>query len=321
MVCPICSDAHATESATTSDARIIDCPQCGNFTISGRAIAVLNIPDNFATERWKISAWVNEYKPTRISPADLETARNSSVPSLHHRSERMLRWLAGEFPPGKNFDIKALQDKQPQTYFGRTELMSTGASKLIPIGWNKDIIEMSYMLKEVLSNELKWLVQEPSNASLFQISPKGLLYLEGRRESISSVGFCAMWFNPSVRFIYDEAISKAIKDAGYEPFRVDGKEHNNRIDDEIVANIKSAKFMVADLTGHRGGVYYEAGLAHGLGLEVIFTCKEKRATHFDIRQYNTIFWNPDNMPDFREKIKNRILASSIGRGPLDPNRA
>lgn len=129
-----------------------------------------------------------------------------------------------------------------------------------------------------------------------------------------------MWFNPSVRFIYDEAISKAIKDAGYEPFRVDGKEHNNRIDDEIVADIKSAKFMVADLTGHRGGVYYEAGLAHGLGLEVIFTCKEKRATHFDIRQYNTIFWNPNNMADFRKKIKNRILASSIGKGPLNPNR-
>jgi hypothetical protein len=189
----------------------------------------------------------------------------------------------------------------------------------VPIGWNKNISEMLFMVTEVLCNEMGLLVSQ--NNHEYQVSPKGLLYLEGRRESVSSVGFCAMWFNPNVRFIYDEAISKAIKDAGYEPFRVDGKEHNNRIDDEIVANIKSAKFMVADLTGHRGGVYYEAGLAHDLGLEVIFTCKEKRATHFDIRQYNTIFWNPNNMADFREKIKNRILASSIGRGPLNPNRA
>ena len=320
MVCPICSNTHGSESPTIGSAKIFDCPQCGNFKISSRAITLLSNPDNFATERWKISAWVSEFKPELIRPAELDTAEASTMPSLHHRAERMLRWIAIEFPSGENFDIRALQNKQPQTHFGQTELIPTGASKLIPIGWNKDINELSYMLSEVLSKELKWLVQEPSNAALFQVSPKGLLYLEGRRESVSSVGFCAMWFNPSVRFIYDEAISKAIKDAGYEPFRVDGKEHNNRIDDEIVANIKSAKFMVADLTGHRGGVYYEAGLAHGLGLEVIFTCKEKRATHFDIRQYNTIFWNPDNMADFREKIKNRILASSIGRGPLDPKR-
>lgn len=318
MTCPICSNANAASKQQIRDSRSIDCPQCGIFTLSNTATYLLENPDNFSNERWKISAWVYEVNPELISSADLETAVACAVPSIHQRAEKMLHWISKVFPPGQLFSLNDLGnwESYKSTFIIGGELTS---SHLVPIGWNKTISEMLFMVTEVLCNEMGLLVSQ--NNHEYQVSPKGLLYLEGRRESVSSVGFCAMWFNPSVRFIYDEAISKAIKDAGYEPFRVDGKEHNNRIDDEIVANIKSAKFMVADLTGHRGGVYYEAGLAHGLGLEVIFTCKEKRATHFDIRQYNTIFWNPDNMADFREKIKNRILASSIGRGPLNPNRA
>jgi hypothetical protein len=320
MLCPICSNADAVSiNQSTRDAFVITCHHCGEFTISRSAVDQLAQKDK--SDRWKISAWINEFKPEFISSAELETVRTCSVPSLHHRAERMLRWIAAEFSPGKEFTIQTLQhQRKVEVMTGQFGYVFTGASRLIPIGWNKTIQELSFMLNEVLCKELGWIVQSQTDGSVFKVSPKGLLHIEGWRESASSVGFCAMWFNPSVRFIYDEAISKAIKDAGYEPFRVDGKEHNNRIDDEIVANIKSAKFMVADLTGHRGGVYYEAGLAHGLGLEVIFTCKEKRATHFDIRQYNTIFWNPNNMADFREKIKNRILASSIGKGPLNPNR-
>ncbi len=316
MVCPICSNIYATESPTNGDSRIFDCPQCGNFTISRRAITMLNSPDNFATERWKISAWINEFKPPRISYVDLETAFSSSVPSLHHRAERMLRWIAMSYPPGKNFDIKALQDKRLQKSFGQTELVPTGASKLIPIGWNRDITELSYMLNEVLCKELKWLVQEPSNATLFQISPKGLLYLEGRRESISAVGFCAMWFSEEVLPLWKEVIEPAITAAGYEALRIDSKQHNGKIDDEIMASIRASKFVVSDFTGSRGGVYYEAGFAHGLGLPVIFMCRENdlKDIHFDVRQYNCILWTPEKLVEAQTKLKNRILAT-LGQGP------
>ena len=33
------------------------------------------------------------------------------------------------------------------------------------------------------------------------------------------------------------------------------------IPSEIISEIKRSKFMIADLTGYRGGVYYEAGFA------------------------------------------------------------
>ena len=38
--------------------------------------------------------------------------------------------------------------------------------------------------------------------------------------------------------------------------------------------IRKSKFLIADFTGQRGGVYYEAGFAYGLGLPVIWTCRK-----------------------------------------------
>ena len=77
--------------------------------------------------------------------------------------------------------------------------------------------------------------------------------------------------------------------------------------------------MVADVThgdeGARGGVYYEAGFAHGLGLDVIFTCDKEHFddVHFDIKHRNHILWNADDLEGFKISLKNRIEAV-IGRG-------
>jgi hypothetical protein len=172
---------------------------------------------------------------------------------------------------------------------------------------------MNFMLTELLCNELGYLQVDDDNE--YQISPKGLIHLEGAINADSTIGFCAMWFNEEVKPLWDQVIAPAIQAAGYEPLRIDSKQHNGKIDDEIMASIRGAKFVVADFTGNRGGVYYEAGFAHGLDLPVIFMCREGDDLHFDIRQYNCIFWKLDNLDDARERLKNRILAT-LGKGPL-----
>ena len=67
-------------------------------------------------------------------------------------------------------------------------------------------------------------------------------------------------------------------------------------------------------TRARGGVYYEAGFAHGLNIPVIFSCRKDliKKIHFDTRQYNHIEWTEPE--ELREKLKNRI-AAQIGDGP------
>ena len=131
--------------------------------------------------------------------------------------------------------------------------------------------------------------------------------------------FVAMWFAPSMDEVWNKSIRLAITEAGYEPVRIDQKEHTNKIDDEIIAEIRRARFVVADFThgegGARGGVYYEAGFAHGLGIDVIFTCREDKIDdlHFDTRQFNHIAWyTPEEL---KKKLTQRISAV-FGDGPL-----
>jgi hypothetical protein len=132
--------------------------------------------------------------------------------------------------------------------------------------------------------------------------------------------FVAMWFDPSMDAAFDKGFEPAIREAGYDPRRIDRKEHNNKIDDEIIAEIRRSRFVVADFTCGavtvddkpiavaRGGVYYEAGFAQGLNIPVIWSCHEKMINHvhFDTRQFNHITWT--NPADLKTKLLNRIRA-------------
>lgn len=148
----------------------------------------------------------------------------------------------------------------------------------------------------------------------------------GSQSSSSIQAFVAMWFGSEVAQAYNEGIAPAVIDAGYQPMRIDQKEHNNKIDDEIIAEIRRSRFLVADFTCGlveaegvttaipRGGVYYEAGFAQGLGIPVIWCCREDHINHvhFDTRQFNHITWKTPE--ELREKLRNRIGAV-IGDGP------
>ena len=125
--------------------------------------------------------------------------------------------------------------------------------------------------------------------------------------------FVAMWFDESMDAYYKNGIKKAIEDAGYIPLRIDLQDFNEKICDEIIAEIKRTKFMIADFSGMRSGVFFEAGFAKGLGREVIFTVREDDINglkeHFDTRQYNHNVY--DSAEDHRKKLYNIIFATIV----------
>ena len=59
-----------------------------------------------------------------------------------------------------------------------------------------------------------------------------------------------------------------MEDTGFRALRIDMKQFNEKICDHIIAEIRRSRFLIADVTGHRAGVYFEAGYAMGLGLPV-----------------------------------------------------
>ncbi len=123
--------------------------------------------------------------------------------------------------------------------------------------------------------------------------------------------FVAMNFDDKLDEVYEEGIKKAIEEAGYKPLRVDKEEHNEKICDRIIAEIRKSKFVVADFTGQRQGVYFEAGFAKGLDIPVIWLCRkdevDEKKLHFDTQQYNHITW--ENSDDLYEQLRLRIDAT------------
>ena len=92
---------------------------------------------------------------------------------------------------------------------------------------------------------------------------------------------------------------------------MDLKEHNEKICDAIIAEIRRSRFVVADFTGQQSGVFFEAGYALGLDIPVIWTCREAQKheleRHFDTRQYNHILWTDE--ADLYESLRRRIEAT------------
>ncbi|WP_051685590.1 hypothetical protein [Clostridium sp. KNHs205] len=122
--------------------------------------------------------------------------------------------------------------------------------------------------------------------------------------------FVAMSFDKKLKTARSN-IEKAIKDTGYTPILIDVKEHNNQIVPEIFKEISDSHFIIADLTGQRGGVYFEAGYALANNKPLILSCAqtEFKKVHFDVAQINTIFWEDEY--DLYERLKARI-DSTIG---------
>lgn len=123
-----------------------------------------------------------------------------------------------------------------------------------------------------------------------------------------------------------EVVEAAIRARGYEPLRLDHAGHHSPIDDQIIASVRAARFVVSDLTGQRGGVKREAGFALGLGLglslPVIFMVREDAQAdlHFDVQQQNFNVWQAGDLHAAKRRLESRIRAT-WGQGPLEPGRA
>ena len=286
-LCPVCQES--LPSPPNGDQ--IDCARCGKFSITGSVPRDLWKP----SDRVKISGWIREQLALGESPAltTYNTKRIIELPekSVAERIERLLDWAI-------------LHQRRP----GKQVRLSDPSA----IAWTysvdgNDVIALAHFLVE------EKMVQGtlPENA---QVTARGFIKHGGVAGGSSSKAFIAMWFDANMSAARDQ-LEAAVRNAGYMPIVVNRVEHVNKIDDEIISQIRASRFLVADFTGQRGGVYFEAGFPMGLGIPVFWTCKSDhiKELHFDIRQYNSIDWIDEI--DLGVRLTRRIEAV-IGRGPV-----
>jgi hypothetical protein len=322
------TDGSSISAAASVSQYNVECSRCGNYKISSRAAKIISGRDLTKIQRANISGFISENQNYLIKEDDLDFLQSLRTPSHSEKAVKLMRRISREVPTagesfminywaiptiiqkieattGNNFPNDPAFDKQC-----RESLL------WLAVVWSQKAEEFIFILRTYLYETLG-LLGAGEIDGYYTITPKGWEFVENLKapDSNSSSAFVAMWFDASVHSTWLEAIKPAVEDAGYEPIRIDKVEHNNRIDDEIVAGIRACKFLVADFTGQRGGVYFEAGLAQGLGKQVIWLCKKDDLAnvHFDTRQYNFIVWQVDDLPQLRFALKNRIEAT-IGKG-------
>ncbi len=135
--------------------------------------------------------------------------------------------------------------------------------------------------------------------------------------------FVAMMFSDETASIYESVYKPVIHSLNYAAMRIDEKEFNGSIIGEITSEITNSVALIADLTGNRGGVYYEAGIARGLQLcnhpiKLILTCQRdffnKEKVHFDVSGDNIILY--DGINDLSGKLKARLQTVLNGENML-----
>lgn len=292
--CPICQ--HKLIKMEAGATLSIECERCGEYKIV-HALILPNPPHLTERQRANISGWLRENPNFTINTASLEFLRTIKTPSFHSRADKLLMALE------KKTDLAGQYLKIDPSCYGSSSTYNQS--------------ELSELINYLVTLERV----EAGLQSIYKITPVGWERLEKLKEfnPTSNQCFVAMWFDDTMNRIYDDAFVKGIEEAGYKPHRVDQRQYNGKIDDEIIVQIRRSRFIISDFTGHRGGVYYEAGFAKGLGLQVIFTCRkdELDKLHFDVRQYNCIDWEEGHLPEFIKKLTNRI-ESVFGHGSYRP---
>lgn len=293
--CPLCHhSAPIGFDFRSPDVLVGSCDRCGYVHITEDAVAEANRLGKLHI----ISAWfrrINSPEVSLVKRLDIATIVDDTPE--YSVLEKIDRTLVAMFD--KTTEPGQLSQFTPQNDY--------------PLVYAKSPHEVAFYIRQLA--ELGY-VQQDTNTKIVWIKAKGFerLMEMQKRGRTSVFVFVAMWFAEQMNDIYNNAIEPAIREAGYKPIRVDRIEHVNRIDDEIIGRIKASRFIVADFTGHRQGVYFEAGMMLGLGRTVIWMCKDEEltASHFDTRQYN--FINYKSVEEARKRLYDRIMAIE-GAGP------
>ena len=299
----------------------VDSPRAGGkYAITSTEMVTVGNLDE--AQRASLTSWFvrNRAMGNLLPTASYANAQGLSPLSVPQRADLLLRFIESRIPNiGQKFEFENHYHQCIQANIASPSWQCFANM----LAWSEShkFAELLYLLEYLQHRE--WLGPKAYSAigqKGYYLTVAGYQHLSEFEDRVSgsTQAFVAMWFDKSMDKAWEAGIQPAIVDAGYEPVRIDKKEHLNKIDDEIIAEIRRSRFLVADFTedkaGPRGSVYYEAGFAHGLDIQVIFTCRNNsfEKIHFDTRPYPFIVWKTPE--ELRERLSKRISAV-LGDGP------
>ena len=116
-------------------------------------------------------------------------------------------------------------------------------------------------------------------------------------------------FNP----VY-AALQSAVTSVGLKVMRADDLWEHHFIIQDIVNLIIRARIVICDCSGRNPNVFYEAGIAHALGKEVLLIAQSENDIPFDLRHIRYVKYlnNSQGLMALSEAVQSRIHTIIIG---------
>lgn len=260
--CPICSfgiDGTNFTENTSSHTFFIHCQRCGDYVISDEMMEFRDTTNELQSNSARLSGLIRYFTDNNLKEPHIfattinDLLENPLIPNIDDIEKKA------------NLLMSAL--KRMTTTFGKE--LEINLEKHRSLAFAEDSSEF-YSLLEYLKG--KGYISE-NRGYQFPGSKKVKLTAEGFKfenkiESSKQI-FIACWFDDS----QDSAIKKteeAILSTGYTPMCIKDKQYSDPIMEKGLAEIQKSRAIVADLTGVRAAVIYEAAYANALNIQIIY---------------------------------------------------
>ena len=121
--------------------------------------------------------------------------------------------------------------------------------------------------------------------------------------------FAAMPFAPQYEDVFFVAMSYAAEQVGAVCDRVDRREFQGNVVEEIHRMIRKSVAVIVDLSESKPNVLYEAGFAHALKKPCVHICSTSvEKLPFDVAQWKTTLYQPGQTHKLQKELARRLKA-------------
>ena len=174
----------------------------------------------------------------------------------------------------------------------------------------KDILASPQLRKQVAalrSERIHHLeVIEDLRARLAEVVPARPIWRARNFELDSTLCFCLLPFQDEFIRVFEEGMLPAAQAAGLRAVHAGQIFDNREIVEDIWELICTARVVVADVTGRNPNVFYELGVCHTLGKEVVVMTQAADDVPFDIRHRRFIQCEPAKLTSLRMRLQQTI---------------